>query len=61
MSTTCGMNDITYGIVGYILGNRCLCNKKDVITPKHDLRICLCLLGRLTKRMSAYMYRKGVR
>ena len=57
----CGMNDITYGIVGYILGNCCLYNKKDVITPKHDLRICLCLSGRLTKRMSAYKYRKGVR
>ena len=57
----CGMNDITYGIVGYIRGNHCLCNKKDVITSKHDLRICLCLVGRLTKRMSAYMYGEGVR
>ena len=57
----CGMNDITYGIVGYILGNHCLCNKKDVITPKHDLRICLCLFERLTTRVSAYMYGKSVR
>ena len=57
----CGTNDITYGIVGYILGNRCSFNKKDVITPRHNLRICLCLFGRLTKRMSAYMYGTGVR
>ena len=57
----CGMNDITYGIIEYLLGNRCLCNKKDVITLNHDLRICLCLFGRLTKRMSVYMYAERVR
>ena len=48
----CGMNDITYGVVKYLLGNRCLRNKRGVTTPNHDLRICLCLFGRLTKRMS---------
>ena len=57
----CGVNDITYGIIGYVLGNHCLCNKKNVITPKHDLRICLCLVGRLMKRTSVYMYGEGVR
>ena len=57
----CGMNDITYGVVKYLLGNRCLCNKKDVITLNHDLHICLCLFGRLTKRMSVYIYGKRMR
>ena len=57
----CGMNDITYGVVEYLLGNRCLRNKRGVITPNHDLRICLCLFGRLTKRMSVYMYGKRMR
>ena len=48
----CGMNDITYRVVKYLLGNRCLRNKRSVITPNHDLRICLCLFGSVTKRMN---------
>ena len=34
----CGMNDIPYGIVGYIRGNHCLCNKKVL---SHENMICV--------------------
>ena len=57
----CGMNDITYGIIEYLLGRCYLCNKRIIIISGYKLRASWCLVGRLTKRMSVYIYGKRMR